>query len=185
MSFYNLNLTAEELKTLPKHLHPGHMFAIAQLLSVLRRAFEEQNPQLHRKALLAATVSHQLHDQFSHAHSFTKAPVLPLLATWPDRKHFPQELRSWFPYLKNLKTNTGYQAFPHEGFLTGHGMFTKTPFYNWEDGQYKADLALIKAELKVGCHISCHTHCLHKLFNPEIWHRAGRTTGKSSRHCCD
>ena len=75
--------------------------------------------------------------------------MLPLLATWPDRKRFPRELRSWFLYLKKAKTNTGYQAFPQEGFLTGHGMFTETPFHIWEDGQYKADLALIKAELKV------------------------------------
>ena len=64
MSFYNFNLTAEELNSLPKHLHPGHMFAIAKLLSVLRRVFDEQDPQLHRKGLLAATVSHQLHIMF-------------------------------------------------------------------------------------------------------------------------
>ena len=59
MSFYNFNLTAEELNSLPKYLHPAHMFAIAELLSVLRRAFEDQDPELHRKGLLSATVSHQ------------------------------------------------------------------------------------------------------------------------------
>ena len=57
MSFYNLNLTAEELNSLPKYLHPAHMFAIAKLLSVLRWAFEDQDPELHRKRLLSATVS--------------------------------------------------------------------------------------------------------------------------------
>ena len=77
MSFYNFNLTAEELNSLPKHLHPGHMFAIAKLLSVLRRAFDEQEPELHRKGLLAATVSHQLHIMFPmliHQGSHVAAP---------------------------------------------------------------------------------------------------------------
>ena len=110
--------------------------------------------------------------------------MLPLLATWPDRKRFPRELRSWFPYLRKLKTKTGYKAFPQEGFLTGHGMFTETLFYIWEDGQYKADLASIKAELKVSCHISM-SHCVDKSFNPEIRCGAGRTTQKSRRQCCD
>lgn len=155
MSFYNFNLTAQELNSLPKHLHPEHMFAIAELLSVLRRAYEDQNPELHRKGLLAATVSPSPASSFFPC-SFNKAPVLPLMATWPDRKHFPRELKSWFPYLKKLKTNTGYQGFTKEGFLTGHGMFSKTPFYMWEDGQYKADLALIKAELEVSLIYPCH-----------------------------
>ena len=79
MSFYNFNLTAEEVNSLPKHLHPGHMFAIAKLLSVLRRAFEAQDPELHRKGLLAATVSHQLHHHVSHAHS----PRLRCCRSWP------------------------------------------------------------------------------------------------------
>lgn len=57
-----------------------------------------------------------------------------LMVTWPDRKHFPRELKSWFPYLLKLRTKTGYQAFPRDGFLTEHGMFSKTPFYIWEDG---------------------------------------------------
>ena len=104
------------------------------------------------------------------------------MATWPDRKHFPQELRSWFPYLMKLRTDKGYQAFPRNGFLTGHGMFAETPFYIWEDGRYKADLALTKKELRVGGHILISHMWFHQSFTSEVWHGASRTTHKSSWH---
>ena len=81
MSFYNLNLTAEELNSLPKYLHPAHMFAIAKLLSVLRRAFEDQDPELHRKGLLSATVSQHLIIKNFKAHYRFKALVLPLIGS--------------------------------------------------------------------------------------------------------
>ena len=42
-------------------------------------------------------------------------------------------------------------------------MFAETPFYIWEDGRYKADLALIKKELQVGGAISSHAMGFHNV----------------------